>query len=99
MSTRGQFALPKEIKLADPQLKYTVSSTRDGMVVTLTAARPALWTWLELEGIEASYSNNFVHVTPENAARIVVKPARRLSKSSFSKALRVRSLFDTYTDL
>ena len=93
------FTAPKEIKLVDPQLKYTVTTAGKGMVVMLTATHPALWTWLELEETDATYSDNFVHVTAENPARIVVQPRRSMSKSQFTKALRVRSLFNTYSEL
>ena len=93
------FAPPKEIKLTDPALKYTVSKSRNGMEVSLTVSRPALWTWLKLEGVDARYSDNFVHLTPDAPARIVVEPARPLSKAEFIKSLRIRSLFNTYTDL
>jgi beta-mannosidase len=93
------FAMPKEIKLVKPQLKYSVSEGRNGTVVTLTAAKPALWTWLELDGIDARYSDNFVHLAPNNPMQIVVEHTQPLSKSKLTKALRVRSLFDTYTNL
>ncbi len=93
------FCPPKEIELVNPQLKYTVAKARNGMVVTLTASNPALWTWLELEDVDATYSDNFVHLTAESPARIVVKPRRSMSKSEFAKALRVRSLFNTYSEL
>ncbi|HEY5914316.1 MAG TPA: glycoside hydrolase family 2 protein [Verrucomicrobiae bacterium] len=92
-------ATPKEIRLTDPVLKHTVSKKRNGMEVSLTASRPALWTWLELEGMDARYSDNFVHVTADAPARILVEPKRSLSRAEFARALRVRSLFDTYTDL
>jgi beta-mannosidase len=93
------FSAPKEIELVNPRLKYTVAKARNGMVVTLIAANPALWAWLELEEMDATYSDNFVHVTAETPARIVVQPGRPMSKSEFTKALRVRSLFNTYTEL
>jgi hypothetical protein len=92
------FTVPKEIKLLDPQIKSTVTTAGKSMVVTLAVfGGPALWAWLELDEADATYSDNFVHVTAESPARIVVTPKRSMSKAEFTKALRVRSLFDTYT--
>ena len=55
-------AAPKEIKLADPQIKTTVEKSRDGFLVTLAAEKPALWAWLDLTEADAKYSDNFVHL-------------------------------------
>jgi beta-mannosidase len=90
-------ALPKELKLADPQLKTTVVETREGFEVTLTAEKPALWTWLSFDELDAKFSDNFVHVPADAPVRIRVVPGRRLAKAEFTSALRVRSLFDTYS--
>jgi beta-mannosidase len=90
-------ALPKELKLADPQLTTQVDETRDGFLVTLQARCPALWVWLDFEEMDAKYSDNFVHVTPEVPVKILVRPARPISKDDLAKTLRVRSLFDTYS--
>ncbi len=67
-----------------------------GHRVTLTAARPALWAWLELAGCEARYSDNFVHLAPGHPAEIVVYPEQSFSPAALRDALRVRSLIDTY---
>jgi beta-mannosidase len=95
------FALPKELKLGDPKLATTVETqeSRSGFnfLVTLKAEKPALWTWLELENAAAKFSDNFVHVLPDESVQIeVFNLDQQLSKDAFTKALRVRSLFDTY---
>ena len=90
-------ARPKELKLSDPQIQARVVKDKKGFVVSLEARKPALWTWLDLEGSEASFSDNFVNLMPGAPARILVHPQKSLSLSAFESALRVRSLYDTYS--
>ncbi|MCX7006093.1 MAG: hypothetical protein NTY53_02400 [Kiritimatiellaeota bacterium] len=90
------FVYPREFNLADPQLAATVTEDSGAFTVTLTAEHPALWTWLELDGVDARCSANFFHVTKGAPVSITVQPAKPLTKDAFQKALRVRSLFDTY---
>jgi beta-mannosidase len=90
-------AFPKDLKLANPKLKADVAAANDCFVVTLKAEKPALWSWLTLDNMDARYSDNFIHVTPDKPIEIKVKPEKKLSKEEFIKALRVHSLFDTYS--
>lgn len=87
------FALPKEIKLGDPRLTTDVDKASNGYVVTIVSQEPALWTWLELENADASYSDNFFHCLP-GERKIMVQPKTDLDQDEFMKQLRVRSLFD-----
>jgi beta-mannosidase len=89
--------MPKELKLADPRLTTSIKETREGFLVTIRSEKPALWTWLELENVDARFSDNFVHVQPGAAKNILVRPAQKMSKADLVNTLRVRSLFDTYT--
>ena len=91
------FALPKEIKLADPQIKATVEKARAGFLVTLAAEKPALWSWLNLDEADAKYSDNFVHLAAGSPRQILVQPNQPMSEADFEQNLRVRSLFDTYS--
>jgi hypothetical protein len=90
------FAYPRAFKLVEPQLTTSVTENNGAFTVKLTAEHPALWTWLELEGVDARCSDNFVHVTKDAPVTITLQPAQPLTKSAFQKALRVRSLYDTY---
>ena len=53
---------------------------------------------MEIEGIEARYSDNFVHLPPGRPVAIIVTPARKTAPAAFRRALRVRSLVDTYAE-
>ena len=58
-------AYPRELNLPDPALTAEIVQKSPGeFVVTLHAEHPALWTWLELDGVDARFSDNFVHVSP-----------------------------------
>ena len=58
-------AYPRELNLLDPALTAEIAEKEPGeFAVTLHAAHPALWTWLELDGVDARFSDNFVHVGP-----------------------------------
>ena len=89
-------APPKEMKLLNPNLTAAAAKGYNGFRVAIHADKPALWVWLELDGEDARYSDNFVHLPAGASASILVRPKRRLSQAEFERALRVRSLVDTY---
>jgi beta-mannosidase len=90
------FAKFKELNLVDPQVQADVAGDGQEFTVTLRARHPALWTWLDIAGADACYSDNFVHLAPDTPVRIVVRPTQPMSRAEFVRALQVRSLFDTY---
>lgn len=92
------FARPKHLELSrSPGIKAKLKKEKDGAVTaTLTTKKPALWTWLELDGTDASLSDNFVHLRPGVNQSITIKPARKLTLQELRKKLVVRSLVDTF---
>ncbi len=88
---------PKELELANPQLKADIKKVGDSFRVKLTAKFPALWAWLTLKGADASYSDNFNHVRSGSPLEIVVKPNHPMSKDEFANALQIHSLYDTFS--
>jgi beta-mannosidase len=90
------FSRPKHLTLAPPGIKATVKAARNGSFrVTLRAAHPALWTWMELKDADARWSDNFLHLRPGRARTIVAQPAKRLTLAAFRRQLIVKSLWDT----
>jgi hypothetical protein len=89
-------ALPKELKLADPQLQASVQESAGEFLVTIKSEKPALWVWLDLDKADAKYADNFFHLAPDASQTILVQPKLLLSKEEFIGQLRVRSLADTY---
>jgi len=92
------FSAPKHLELSKlPGIKSVVRKGKDGAYcVELTAAAAALWVWLELEGVDARFSDNFFHLRPGICEWVIVRPARGLSAGQLRKLIRVRSLVDTY---
>ncbi|MBT7064917.1 MAG: glycoside hydrolase family 2 protein [Verrucomicrobia bacterium] len=92
------FARPKHLALSEkPGINTTIKARTDGsFTLTLKTKQPALWTWIELTGVEATLSTNFVHLRPGSQETITVKPARKLTLQQLKQKLVVRSLVDTY---
>jgi len=92
------FARPKQMDLSQaPDITCAVKANRDGsFMLTLKSRKVALWTWVELTGIDARLSNNFVHLRPGMIEKILVLPCCMLTAVELRKQLVVRSLVDTY---
>ena len=91
------FVYPRELELQEPELSAEiVDKGGNHFAVTLRAKRPALWTWLELDGADAQFSDNFMHVGIDRPVTIDVKPAVPMTKEDLERALKIRSLRDTY---
>ncbi|BDI34197.1 beta-mannosidase [Capsulimonas corticalis] len=90
------FARPKQLNLVAPEIHTAVAAQGNAYQVTLTSARPALFAWIDLAGADAKYSDNFVHLRPGAPVTITVAPSAKTTLAQVQKALRVRTLFDTY---
>jgi beta-mannosidase len=92
------FARPKFLELdKKPGIAAKIARKAGGMFeVTLATRRPALWAWIEIGGVDARLSDNFVHLRPGVPLVITVQPAHVMKLDEFRKKLRVRSLVDTY---
>ena len=91
------FARPKHLELPDPGLTATVAAgAGPDFAVTLAAEKPALWAWLEVEGVEVRFSDSFVHLLPGRPVTITVTPCETATLAQIEQNLRVRSLIDTY---
>ena len=84
------------LELRQPEITTEVSLQKGSVEVNLTAKSPSLWTWLELDGEDARFSDNFFHLQPAKPVNIVVATEKVLSPVELKKKLRVRSLIDTY---
>lgn len=95
-STLLTFVRPKDLRLVDPGIHSSVSSTTTGFRVTLASSQPALWVWVELAGLDSTLSDNFVNLLPGKPVSIDIVPAQKTSWVEARNLLRVRSLYDTY---
>lgn len=88
------FVPPKDLPLVNPELKAAIKRKNESYLVTLAAKKPALWCWLDLPDADATYSENFVHVTPDHPVEILVTPHGIIEEAEFRNALQIRSVFD-----
>jgi len=90
------FERPRHLRLCDPRLtavaKQVGPQTFD---VTMRARHPALWVWLEVNGLAARSSDNFVCIAPHDQVCLRVTVATPLRLAEFRRRLRVRSVWDT----
>ena len=90
------FARPKHLELLKPDVRIDISGGNKKYTVNLSVDVPALWTWLELEGTEARYSDNFFHLRPGSSVRVEITTEKPVTPEEFKKRLKVKSLYDTY---
>jgi beta-mannosidase len=92
------FARPKHLELEPPRITRRIAAAAQpgSFQVTLSARRPALWVWLELDGADAQISDNFFHLRPGAPVSVTITPDRPLDAGQLRRALHVRSLLDTY---
>jgi len=87
---------PKELELHNPELNLEISGSGTNYNVTVRAKCPALWTWLDLSGLDARFSDNFVSVSQDAGVQFKIQLDKPMEKKDFVNHLRVRSLFETY---
>lgn len=90
------FARPKHIDLEEPNIRLDVEPRGErACAVTLTAAKPALWAWLAMDGVALRCSSNYMHLMPGVPVTVEVSAGEPMSAAQW-QALRVFSLLDTY---
>jgi beta-mannosidase len=92
------FARPKHLELAeDVHITADVEKISACIFnVVISADKPALWVRLELDGIDAKYSDNFFNICSGVFKRVEVELAEDISAADFKKKLSVSSLINTY---
>ena len=66
--------------------------------VAVQANKLALWVWLELKDVTATFSDNFFQLLPGKPVEIEIYPWGELPLYQIEKQLLVRSLVDTYRE-
>lgn len=93
------FARPKHLELPEPGISLAIdpqAGKAKEFVLRLDSLRPALWTWLEVDGIEAKLSDNFFHLFPHNPHIITLLTQKPISPQELRKRIYLRTLRDTY---
>lgn len=95
------FARPKHLELSPtPGIRASVRNRKDGTFsVRLSSRKPAMWVWLDVEGVDARLSDNFFHLRPGEPVTVDLTPKPELTLAQLTGALRVRSLVDTCREM
>lgn len=84
---------PKHLPLSNPDIAAHVEAQGEQeFKITLSAERPALYTWMTLAG--ARFSDNFVHLQGRKAYDFTLWTEKPMSEDEVQEQLLVRSLVD-----
>lgn len=90
---------PKQMELQNPDFQITVRPDgRDGFEATVQVRRPALWAWLDIEGVDCRWSDNFQCVRPGTPWIVHARPATPMRLEEFRRTLRVESVRSTWAE-
>jgi beta-mannosidase len=95
-SSISPFAPYKHIALEDPGLNAVVTGKGAALIIKISAKRMALFVELALEGADAIFSDNYFDLPARSTARITVPLPTGWTLARARRALRVRSLVDSY---
>lgn len=91
------FARPKHMDLKEPKIDCEIEKIDTSKFkLNLKSENTALWTWLEVENIDAQLSDNFFHLYPGKEPVLELKTEKDLSKAELKEKLKIKSLIDTY---
>ncbi|HKI45927.1 MAG TPA: glycoside hydrolase family 2 protein [Balneolales bacterium] len=85
---------PKDMSLLKPGLSVKVSGSEQHYKVNIQADKPALWVWLDVENTDARYSDNFVHIRPDEPFDIDISLDQPVSIDEFRDRLKIHSVYD-----
>lgn len=87
---------PKRADLAPPNITVNVRKAGDALEVKLTSDAVALFVECRTGDVQGDWSVNFVHLLPGRPRKLTFRPRGRTSAAALQKALKIRSLRDTY---
>lgn len=89
------FAPFKSLNLQDPEISWTAASRGNGIEITLTSAKPAIYVELDLTDSDGRFSDNYFDLSG-GESRTVVLSDTEVSIDQLESHLRVCSLRDTF---
>jgi beta-mannosidase len=93
------FVKAKHFQFQDPGITAEIDESEDGFTIRLRATRFAKYVELQLEDVDARFSDNYFDLTPGVTRTVHLKKrhlSRGLSIDEIRQQVRLRSLFDTY---
>jgi beta-mannosidase len=90
------FVPDKHLELTDPELHYTIGETDGSITLQITARRLARFVWLEIEGADAIFSDNYFDLPAGRTAMMTLPAIEGWTLDRVREALRMRSLVDSF---
>jgi hypothetical protein len=90
------FAPYKHIALVDPGLDAVVTGKGEALTIKVSAKKMALFVELAFEGADAVFSDNYFDLPTRSTTRITVPLPAGWTLARARRALRMRSLVDSY---
>ncbi len=90
------FAPNKHLALSDPELRWDVSESGDGIKITITAQRLARFVELALDGTDVIFSDNYFDLPAGRAVTVQLPALDGWTVERVRQSLRVRSLVDSF---
>jgi beta-mannosidase len=90
------FAPNKHLALGDPGLTISIGETDGGITIQIAAKQTARFVWLELAESDAVFSDNYFDLPAGRTATVALSPSKGWTAARVRKALKVRSLVDSF---
>jgi beta-mannosidase len=87
----------KNLDLPDPGLSWSVKKERDHFDITITTERLAKNVFLQENGIEGFFTDNYFDLLPGQSITVTFSSDSRLNISDFIDKLEVLSIIDSYS--
>jgi beta-mannosidase len=91
------FAPTKHLSLADPAVAAELSAGKGQLIVDLTSRSLALLVEVSLEGVDVVFSDNYFNLPAGRTVRITCPLPSGWTLSRARKAVRLRSVYDSYS--
>jgi beta-mannosidase len=90
------FAPDKHLALDDPGLTIAVEKVDEEYIIEIAAEKTARFVWLDLAETDAVFSDNYFDLPAGRTVTVTLPMMKRWSADRVQKALRARSLVDSY---
>ena len=88
----------KQLNLVEPGLEIRVAAAGNDFQVSVTAAKTALWCWLDLAETDARFSDNFIHLNAGESRQIQVSPTAGMTGNFYRSAPCAESIRHLYVE-
>ena len=90
------FVATKHLELTDPELRYTVRETDGGFEIEVTAQRLARFVWLELDGADVVFDDNYFDLPAGRTVTVTLPALKGWTVERVRESLHVRGLANTF---